>query len=93
MSMMKENEEGNMEFPRDIMVEDCFSGVEEPLYGFVTNITIPEEMLKPCLIGVECFENGTRFDEMTSNTIVASDIMNDTESSSRKSSMSFISYS
>ena len=93
MGMMKENEEGNMEFPRDIMVEDCFSGVEEPLYGFVTNITIPEAMLKPCLIGVECFENGTRFDEMTSNNSVANDIMNDTESISRTYSMSFILYS
>ena len=61
MNMMKENTEGNMEFPRDVMLEDCFSGTQELLYGFVTNVTIPEEMLEPCLVGVECFENGTRF--------------------------------
>ena len=59
MNMMEENEDGKMEFPRDIMLEDCFSGSEEPLYGFVTNITIPEDMLKPCLLDIECYENGT----------------------------------
>ena len=89
MSMMKENDDGNLEFPRDVMVEDCFSGVEEPLYGFITNITIPEEMLKPCLVGVECFENGTRFDELTNNNLASNDIKNGTESSTRKSGMHF----
>ena len=59
MGMMQENEDGNMEFPRDLMMEDCFSPAEEPLYGFVTNVTIPEDMLEPCLVDVECFENGT----------------------------------
>ena len=59
MEMMQENHDGNMEFPRDLMVEDCFSPAEEPLYGFVTNVTIPEDMLEPCLVDVECFENGT----------------------------------
>ena len=59
MAMMEENEEGKMEFPRDVMLEDCFSGSEEPLYGFVSNVTIPEDMLKPCLIDIECYENGT----------------------------------
>ena len=67
MNMMEENEEGNMEFPRDVMLEDCFSGAEEPLYGFVTNVTIPEDMLEPCLVGVECFENGTRIENDTNN--------------------------
>ena len=62
MGMMRENDEGKMEFPRDVMLEDCFSGSEIPLYGFVSNVTIPEEMLEPCLLGVECFENGTRID-------------------------------
>ena len=62
MGMMRENDEGNMEFPRDVMLEDCFSGSEVPLYGFVSNVTIPEEMLEPCLLDVECFENGTRID-------------------------------
>ena len=60
MEMMEENSEGKMEFPRDMMMEDCFSDVEEPLFGFVTNVTIPEDMLKPCIVDVECFENGTR---------------------------------
>ena len=59
MEMMQENDDGNMEFPRDLMVEDCFSPAEEPLYGFVTNVTVPEDMLEPCLVNVECFENGT----------------------------------
>ena len=59
MNMMEENNDGKMEFPRDVMLEDCFSGAQEPLYGFITNVTIPEEMIKPCLIDIECFENGT----------------------------------
>ena len=60
MDMMVENEDGNMEFPRDMMLEDCFSPAEEPLFGFVTNVTIPEDILEPCILNVECFENGTR---------------------------------
>ena len=60
MDMMVENEDGRMEFPRDMMLEDCFSPAEEPLFGFVTNVTIPEDMLEPCILNVECFENGTR---------------------------------
>ena len=67
MNMMEENDEGNMEFPRDVMLEDCFSGAEEPLYGFVSNITIPEEMLEPCLVGIECDENGNRLDNDNSD--------------------------
>ena len=59
MNLMVENEDGNMEFPRDMMLEDCFSPAEEPLFGFVTNVTIPEDMLEPCILNVECFENGT----------------------------------
>ena len=59
MNMMEENKDGKMEFVRDVMQEDCFSGSEEPLYGFVTNVTIPEDMLEPCIVDVECFENGT----------------------------------
>ena len=59
MELMVENEDGNMEFPRDMMLEDCFSPAEEPLFGFVTNVTIPEDMLEPCILNVECFENGT----------------------------------
>ena len=59
MNLMVENEDGNMEFPRDMMLEDCFSPAEESLFGFVTNVTIPEDMLEPCILNVECFENGT----------------------------------
>ena len=54
---MKENSEGKMEFPRDITLQDCFSGLEEPLYGFVSNVTLVEDM--PCILGVQWFENGT----------------------------------
>ena len=57
MDLMKENTDGKMEFPRDIVMQDCFSGTAEPLYGFVTNVTLVEDM--PCLLGIECFENGT----------------------------------
>ena len=63
MSMMKENVDGNMEFPRDVVIEDCFSGGPEPLFGFVSNVTIPEDMLRPCIVGKECFANGTRIKE------------------------------
>ena len=59
MTMMEENKDGHMEFQRDVMLEDCFSGAEEPLYGFMTNVTIPEDMLDPCIVDVECFSNGT----------------------------------
>ena len=57
MDLMKENTDGKMEFPRDIAMQDCLSGTAEPLYGFVTNVTLVEDM--PCLLGIECFENGT----------------------------------
>ena len=70
MGMMEENEEGKLEFPRDLMVEDCFSSGIEPLYGFITNVTIPEERLEPCLVDVDCFENGTLInnEQMIDNT-------------------------
>ena len=57
MDMMEENTEGKMEFPRDVTVEDCFEGAQEPLYGFVTNVTIPEDKLEPCLLNIECFHD------------------------------------
>ena len=59
MEMIEENSEGKMEFPRDMIVEDCFSDVQEPLFGFITNVTIPEDRLRPCVLNAECFENGT----------------------------------
>ena len=72
---MIENDDGKNEFPRDMMLEDCFSPVREQLYGFVTNVTIPEDKLEPCILNVECFENGTRInnnpindDEIVTNT-------------------------
>ena len=81
MDMMRENDEGKMEFPRDVMLEDCFSGSEIPLYGFVSNVTIPEEMLEPCLLGIECFENGTRIDAGNNSTRDSIDINTDTADS------------
>ena len=77
MDMMEENRDGAMEFPRDLMIEDCFSEGAEPLYGFVTNITIPEEMLEPCIVDEECFENGTRFDELNDDMNEISDDVED----------------
>ena len=75
IGLMVENEDGNNEFPRDMMLEDCFAPVGEQLYGFVTNVTIPEDILEPCILNVECFENGTRInnnpikeDEIVTNT-------------------------
>ena len=59
--MMVQNSDGNMEFPRDVIVEDCFSSMAEPLYGFVTNVTLIED--EPCVLNNECFENGTRIKE------------------------------
>ena len=61
MSMMVENDEGEMEFPRNVMLQDCFSDTQEPLYGFVTNVTLVNN--SPCILGVECFENGTKIDD------------------------------
>ena len=58
--MMVLNEEGKMEFPRDMMTQDCFRGMEEPLYGFVTNVTLIKDQF--CIEDVECTINGTRID-------------------------------
>ena len=55
--MMYLNNEGKMEFPRDLMVEDCFGGIQEPLYGFVSNVTLSKD--RPCIENEECFLNGT----------------------------------
>ena len=56
--MMEENSDGQMEFPRDVIMQDCFSGMQEPLFGFVTNVTLVND--SPCILDVECFENGTK---------------------------------
>ena len=58
--MMAMNEDGKMEFPRDLMVEDCLENAAEPLFGFVTNITLAND--QPCIQDVECSENGTLID-------------------------------
>ena len=67
---MVENEDGNMEFQRSIILEDCFSDMAEQLYGFRTNVTLFED--KPCILNEECDINGTLINEGTSNTSVAS---------------------
>ena len=93
MNMMQENEDGNMEFVRDVMMEDCFSGPVEPLYGFVTNVTIPEDMLEPCIIDVECYENGTSITGADSVPVLMDNIpvQNSTrESIGRKGRISFL---
>ena len=58
--MMELNEDGKMEFPRDVMVQDCLESSAEPLFGFVTNVTLLTD--EPCILDVECFANGTRID-------------------------------
>ena len=58
--MMVMNSDGKMEFPRDMMIQDCLQNSVEPLYGFVTNVTLLTD--QPCIRGVECFENGTTID-------------------------------
>ena len=60
VDMMELNEDGKMEFPRDVMVQDCLESSAEPLFGFVTNVTLLTD--EPCIPDVECFENGTRID-------------------------------
>ena len=58
--MMVMNENGKMEFPRDLMMQDCLANQVEPLYGFVTNVTLLSD--QPCIEDVECTVNGTRID-------------------------------
>ena len=60
VDMMELNEDGKMEFPRDVMVQDCLESSAEPLFGFVTNVTLLTD--EPCILDVECFANGTRID-------------------------------
>ena len=72
--MMVLNSEGKMEFPRDMMASDCFRGQAEPLFGFVTNITLINE--EPCIEGVECFINGT---SISTNDVGENDTVTETE--------------
>ena len=69
MDMMEQNSDGKMEFPRDVIMQDCFSGMQEPLFGFVTNVTLVED--SPCILDVQCFENGTKIggDEFTQPSV------------------------
>ena len=80
MDTMQENGEGNMEFPRDVMYEDCFPEMQEPLYGFITNVTILND--SPCLLEVECFENGTSIKNTTN--LNQDSIISDIRSSDRQ---------
>ena len=54
------NEDGKMEFPKDLMMQDCLENQVEPLFGFVTNVTLRSD--QPCLLDVECTEDGTTID-------------------------------
>ena len=73
-NMMVLNGEGKMEFPRDMMASDCFRGQVEPLFGFVTNITLIDE--QPCIEGVECFINGT---SISTNNVSKNDTITEPE--------------
>ena len=52
--------DGKMEFPRDLMMQDCLANQVEPLFGFVTNVTLKSD--QPCIQDVECTANGTAID-------------------------------
>ena len=60
VDMMVMNEDGKMEFPKDLMMQDCLENQVEPLFGFVTNVTLRTD--QPCLLDVECTEDGTTID-------------------------------
>ena len=69
MALMVENEDGKMEFPQGIMLEECFMDMEEATFGFATNVTLLNE--SACVLDVECTINGTsirRDDATLSNT-------------------------
>ena len=99
-NMMVLNSEGKMEFPRDMMASDCFRGQVEPLFGFVTNITLIDE--QPCIEGVECFINGTSIstnDVSENNTITETEAIDteedediDANSENRRDGRSFKQY-
>ena len=38
--------------------EDCFNDIPEPLYGFVTKVTLVDN--EPCELGVTCDQNGNK---------------------------------
>ena len=73
--MMVMNENGKMEFPRDLMMQDCLANQVEPLYGFVTNVTLLSDL--PCIEGVECTVNGTRIDSEDEILLDGDDILID----------------
>ena len=53
-----DDDDSNMEFERDIMMQDCFSTGDGGFkFGFVTNVTLIEEA---CTLNVTCRENGDR---------------------------------
>ena len=60
VDMMVMNEDGKMEFPKDLMMQDCLENQVEPLFGFVTNVTLRTD--QPCLLDVECTEDETTID-------------------------------
>ena len=75
IDMMELNEDGKMEFPRDVMVQDCLESSAEPLFGFVTNVTLLTD--EPCIPDVECFENGTRIDSEVDMLSDVDDLLQD----------------
>ena len=75
VDMMVMNENGKMEFPRDLMMQDCLANQVEPLYGFVTNVTLLSD--QPCIEGVECTVNGTRIDSEDEILLDGDDILID----------------
>ena len=88
--------DGKMEFPRDLMMQDCLANQVEPLFGFVTNVTLRSD--QPCIQDVECTANGTTIDSEDEILTDFGDLLLDDEKSvntttpsvSRNAEMSFI---
>ena len=86
MSLMVENEDGKMEFPQDVMLEDCFTDMKEVSFGFATNVTLVNETA--CVLDVECTINGTSIKRNNATTVnVTSTAANITESQSEQQSL------
>ena len=83
---MEENADGKMEFPQDVMLEDCFMDMQEIKYGFITNVTLVNETT--CIENVTCTIDGMKINanrmegrepdqQGLNNVTLYNDLMND----------------
>ena len=77
VDMMVMDGDGKMEFPRDLMMQDCLANQVEPLFGFVTNVTLKSD--QPCIQDVECTANGTTIDSEDDILTDFGDLLLDTD--------------